>query len=432
MDLTIIQKTIDYIEDNLKTEITAKELSEMAGFSLFHFYRLFQNAVGMPVMQYITRRRLLHGLYAMHCGEKQVNAALDYGFDTQAGFYKACVREFGYTPTEFLAMGRNERPRRIILQKEEHKMVSHKTLKEVLRNWGLENEKLTDIVYAETGKTSESACYVGDSYIIKYAPKLENAEKHIALSQAVENTGLLTATPVKTTDGKYIVPRDSLYFYVTRRVPGEQVRANAMYLADYGPKARFIGEIIGQLSLALAQVDAAGNQANIYKSATEWAIPALADKMELPKAFVERYKREFGPLYESLPQQVIHRDPNPGNIILSEESWGILDFDLSERNIRIFDPCYAATAILSESYEDGNTEKMKQWIDIYQNILYGYHAVAKLSDNEWKAVPYVVITNQLLSTAWFAGQEKYVQLYETNREMTVWMLENFETLFLKP
>ena len=68
MYLSMIQKSIDYIEDNLKTDITAKELSEMAGFSMFHFYRLFQSAVGMPVMQYITRRRLLHALYDMHCG----------------------------------------------------------------------------------------------------------------------------------------------------------------------------------------------------------------------------------------------------------------------------------------------------------------------------------------------------------------------------
>jgi hypothetical protein len=34
MNLTIIQKSIDYIEDNLKNDITAKELSEMAGFYL--------------------------------------------------------------------------------------------------------------------------------------------------------------------------------------------------------------------------------------------------------------------------------------------------------------------------------------------------------------------------------------------------------------
>ena len=61
----IIQQSIDYIEDNLMTEITAAELAQMAGFSLFHYYRLFQHATGLPVMQYILRRRLLYSVYAM-------------------------------------------------------------------------------------------------------------------------------------------------------------------------------------------------------------------------------------------------------------------------------------------------------------------------------------------------------------------------------
>lgn len=106
-------------------------------------------------------------------------------------------------------------------------------------------------------------------------------------------------------------------------------------------------------------------------------------------------------------------------------------FDLSERNIRIFDPCYAAAAILSESFEDGNTDKLRQWIMIYKNILYGYDEVVKLTDNEWRAIPYVIIANQLISTAWFAGQEKYGELYETNRKMTEWMLQNFEDMIFE-
>ena len=99
MCLEIIQKSIDYIEDNLKNNITAQELSEIAGFSLFYYYRLFHSAVGMPVMQYITRRKLINALYETHCGEKMITVAMTYGFETQAGFYKAVVREFGYTPT---------------------------------------------------------------------------------------------------------------------------------------------------------------------------------------------------------------------------------------------------------------------------------------------------------------------------------------------
>ena len=60
----IIQRSLDYIEENLQTDITAAELAQAAGFSLFHYYRLFQQATGLPVMQYILRRRLLHGVYA--------------------------------------------------------------------------------------------------------------------------------------------------------------------------------------------------------------------------------------------------------------------------------------------------------------------------------------------------------------------------------
>ena len=431
MNLTIIQKSIDYIEDNLKTDITAKELSEMAGFSMFHYYRLFQSAVGLPVMQYITRRRLLNALYDMHCGEKMVVVALDYGFETQAGFYKAFIREFGYTPTEFLNMSKKKKPYRINLFKEEHIMVSHKKIKEVLQSWGLENEKLTDVVYAETGNVSESACYVGDNYIIKFSPNLGNVEKHISLSQAIESVGLSTATPIKTVEGKFVVASEELYFYVTKRLEGKQLMASTMYFEDYMPKARFIGEIVGQLSVALSKVDVITNQANIFKSAKEWAIPALVGKVDMPKSFVEMYEKEFGEIYESLPQQIIHRDPNPGNIILYGDNWGVLDFDLSERNIRIFDPCYAATAILSESFESDNIDKLNQWIMIYKNILCGYDEVVKLSDNEWKAIPYVVITNQLISTAWFSEQEKYRELYETNKKMTEWMLHNFDDMLFE-
>ncbi len=66
----IIQDSIDYIEDNLKTELSAQELSDRAGFSLFHYYRVFQTAVGLPVMQYVLRLRLLNAIYEISLGGK--------------------------------------------------------------------------------------------------------------------------------------------------------------------------------------------------------------------------------------------------------------------------------------------------------------------------------------------------------------------------
>ena len=118
MSREIIQQSLDYIEENLKTEITAEELSAAVGFSLFHYYRVFGQAVGMPVMQYILQRRLLHALYEISLGGKQTDAALAYGFETHAGFYKAFYREYGMSPSEYLKNYRPSFPYKVNLLQE--------------------------------------------------------------------------------------------------------------------------------------------------------------------------------------------------------------------------------------------------------------------------------------------------------------------------
>ena len=100
------------------------------------------------------------------------------------------------------------------------------------------------------------------------------------------------------------------------------------------------------------------------------------------------------------------------------------DFDLAERNARIYDPCYAATAVLSESFDKDND----QWLEIYRNIICGYDSVAHLTNEERKAIPYVIIANQFVCVAWFAGQDKYAELFETNKRMTLWLIDHFEEL----
>ena len=424
----IIQDSIDYIEDNLKTELTAQELSDRAGFSMFHYYRVFQTAVGLPVMQYVLRRRMLHAIYEISQGGKMIDVALSYGFETHGGFYKAFVREFGCTPARYLKKYKAKKPYRINIFKEEHVMVSHKKATELLKNWGMEKETVSDIYYDGTGNRNESAYYVGSEYVLKFSANLGKLKSHITISQALENAGLYAATPVKTENGELYVAEGEVYFCLTKRLAGAQMKPGAMYEDASADKARFVGEVIGQLSLALAEVEALVEEVNIYERVTGWAIPQLADKLTGAEKIFAEYEEIFGRIYAALPKQVIHRDPNPGNIILSEDKWGFIDFELSEKNVRIFDPCYAATAILSESFEEDNEEKLQKWIRIYKNIVYGYDDVVKLTAEEKQALPYVVISNQLLALAWFAGQEKFAELYETNKKMTEWLISVFEEL----
>lgn len=138
----IIQRIIDYIEDNLNAEVSATELSDMAGFSLFHFYRLFHSAMGMPVMQYVARRKLLNAIYKIASGGKMTDVALEYGFDTYSGFYKSLLREFGYTPAQFLENHKVKKPYRINILQEEHIMMSQKKIVVILKNGDWRMKKL--------------------------------------------------------------------------------------------------------------------------------------------------------------------------------------------------------------------------------------------------------------------------------------------------
>ena len=307
-------------------------------------------------------------------------------------------------------------------------MVSNKTVAEVLGNWDLQDTKLADIVFPETGKINDTAKYVGEDFVIKYTPNLGNIKKAIGISKALESIGLSSPSVVPTKDGREYVENGELYFMLTRRIKGERVMASKLYLEDYGAKARFIGEIVGQLDQALSKADVIADDADLDKAVREWAIPSLNEKLDIEADTLNEIVERFAALYKNLPRQVIHRDPNPGNIILAEDKWGFIDFELSERNARIFDPCYAATAILSESFEEGNEEKILKWVNVMKEIMYGYDSVIRMTEQEKEAIPYMILANQFVSTAFFADKDKYEELYRINKKMTEWIVRNLDKM----
>lgn len=423
-----MQESLNYIEDHLKAQIDATDLADRAGYSLFHYYRLFQLAVGMPVMQYILRRRLIHAIYEIRCGRKRIDVILEYGFDTYSGFYKAFRREFDCTPSVFLKKGRAKQPYKLNLYKEEYMNLSHKKASEILKHWNLEKDPISDIYYEGSGQKSDNAFYVGEAYILKFTANLEKIKNEIALSRAMESAGLMASIPIMTADEREYVQDGELFFYVTRRVSGTPMVSYDFYEGDYTAKARFVGEIIGQLHLILSRVEVLVNDVNLYEDIKNWALPKAKEILSIPEQFCREYLEIFGELYSNLPKQIIHRNPNPATIIVSQDKWGFIDFGLSERNLRIYDPCYAATAVLCETYDEKDQEKLRKWVDIYRNIIWGYDSVVKLTDEEKRAIPYVVMANQAVCVAWFSEQEKYADVFEANKRMTGWLLSVFEEL----
>lgn len=60
-----IQASLDYIEDHLKDDLTAEILARIAGFSPYHYSRMFQAYVSKPVMEYIIP--MCHHWYKEAC-----------------------------------------------------------------------------------------------------------------------------------------------------------------------------------------------------------------------------------------------------------------------------------------------------------------------------------------------------------------------------
>ena len=298
--------------------------------------------------------------------------------------------------------------------------ITHKKAAQILKNWNLEGQTITDVYYEGTGNRNENACYVGKDYVLKYTCNLGKLKKHIEVSKALDNIGLLAAVPVLTNQGAEYILDGEIYFYVTHRLPGKQMASRDFGTGD----GRFVGEIIGQLHLALKDIEDCVSEADLLATVRDWALPEAKKALELSDAFCKGYLEAFEKLYPALPRQIIHRDPNPGNVICSGDKWGFIDFELAERNARVYDPCYAATAVLSETFGDDND----RWLETYRSIVWGYDSVARLTEQEKQAIPYVILANQLVCVAWFSQQEKYAEICDTNKRMTLWLLDRFQKL----
>ena len=248
----------------------------------------------------------------------------------------------------------------------------------------------------------------------------EKLKKNIEVSKALADIGLLSAVPVPAADGAEYVQDGDVYFYLTRRLPGKQMESRRFANGD----GRFVGEILGQLHLALEKIEDCVSEADLLATVKDWALPKSQAALNLTDSFCKEYLNTFKELYPKLPRQIIHRDPNPGNIICAEDQWGFIDFELAERNVRIYDVCYAATAVLSETFGQNNDK----WLDIYRDVVCGYDSVAHLTAEERSAIPYVILANQFVCVAWFAEQDKYAEIFEINKQMTKWLIGQFEQL----
>lgn len=100
------ERIVDYIEDNIKRDITAEELAGFARLSLRSLYLLFEKSVKMTPLNFIRQKKLEYAYAALMNPANQfanvTAVALEYGF-THLGRFSECYKmAFGMLPSESL------------------------------------------------------------------------------------------------------------------------------------------------------------------------------------------------------------------------------------------------------------------------------------------------------------------------------------------
>jgi len=94
-----------------------------------------------------------------------------------------------------------------------------------------------------------------------------------------------------------------------------------------------------------------------------------------------------------------------GNLLFDDGKFSdSLDFDISQKNVRIFDICYLGCSLLVENYKDES--KLKQWQEVFSGILTGYESIQPLDESEKNALPSLFIFIEVLFSAFFSEQNQ--------------------------
>jgi len=268
-------------------------------------------------------------------------------------------------------------------------------IKQILPLWGIENGQFVQI--------HPSVWEVNQSYIIKRYDDRKRLERNIRISEILSDCAIPVAQIVYTKTGEKYVEQENTYFLMSEKLRGRPVRG----IQDK-TMAWKMGYAIARLHVAFkkCETEVECRENSLLKEMKGWVREKLASNEWniLDEEDYSKTVEELESVYDGLPKQLIHRDVHFGNFLFFEGNLsGYIDFDLSQRNIRIFDVCYFLTGLLAEE-TDGAFAKM-EWIEKAKSVLAGYESVVHLSEKEKNAIPCVMECIEILFIAYFIGMD---------------------------
>ncbi len=95
-----LNKAINYIEEHLTRDVDYAEAAKAACCSTYHFQRMFAYMAGIPLSEYIRRRKMSLAAVDLQSGdEKIIDIALKYGYASPTAFNRTFQSVQGISPS---------------------------------------------------------------------------------------------------------------------------------------------------------------------------------------------------------------------------------------------------------------------------------------------------------------------------------------------
>jgi AraC family transcriptional regulator len=102
----MMKQVLSFIEEDLSGELSLTELAAVAGVSISQFKTMFRAAAGLPIHQYIIRRRVETAAHLLRSGTLPISQiAQETGFTHQSHLAHHMRRVLGYSPREIRSLG---------------------------------------------------------------------------------------------------------------------------------------------------------------------------------------------------------------------------------------------------------------------------------------------------------------------------------------
>jgi AraC family transcriptional regulator len=96
-----MERALVYIEGHLKEDIDLSVIAKEAGYSLYHFHRVFKGIIGDSIKDYIRKRRITEAAKELvYTNKSIIEIGVEYGYESREAFSRAFEKVYGRNPSE--------------------------------------------------------------------------------------------------------------------------------------------------------------------------------------------------------------------------------------------------------------------------------------------------------------------------------------------